>query len=73
MDIRKLLASGLLVGVMTLGAACQWLSPAPTTTPWPTATTPMTSPSREELRINSIKWGSDVVVPQSANSACMVG
>ena len=50
MDIRKLLASGLLVGVMTLGAACQWMSPAtPTTTPWPTAATPMTYPSREEL------------------------
>ena len=51
MDIRKLLASGLLVGVMALGAACQWLSPAatPTATPWPTAATPMTSPSREEL------------------------
>ena len=51
MDIGKLLASGLLVWVMTLGAACQWLSPAatPTATPLPTAATPMTSPSREEL------------------------
>ena len=50
MDIRKLLASGLLVGVMTLGAACQWLSPpTPTKTPWQTAPTPMTYPSREEL------------------------
>ena len=32
MNIGKLLASGLLVGVMTLGAACQWLSPAATPT-----------------------------------------
>ena len=32
MNIGKLLASGLLVGVMTLGVACQWLSPAATPT-----------------------------------------
>ena len=50
MNIRKLLATGLLAGVMTLAAACQWLSPAatPTAAPPPTAVTPMPPLFREE-------------------------
>ena len=47
MNIKELLATGLLAGVTTFAAACQMLSPAaaPMATPLPTAATPMTSPS----------------------------